>query len=117
MREGEGQLDPEQRNPEIGKIPEQDRARAGVGKIPEFWGKDGEAPAEIGRELIATNEAVAEIFWGRAADFAESAAAQGLSRELGPFLKKFSELNDRTFASGRLRAARIRVAEKLPPAS
>jgi len=102
---------------ETRKTPEQDRSKEEGEKIPESWEKLGEIPAEVGREISSVKETAAESFWGRAADFADAAASQGLSRELGAFLKKFSELNDQTLASARLRSARERVAAGLRPAA
>jgi len=117
MREGEKQFDPEQENMETKRTPEQDRSGKETGKVPESWEKFGEVPAEVSRELSSAKETLAESFWGRPADFAESAAKQGLGQELGAFLKKFSELNDEALASARLRSARERVVQKLPPAA
>ena len=102
---------------ETKKTPEQDQFRPETEKIPESWEKAGEIPAEVGREVSSAKETLAESYWGRTADFAESAAVRGLGQELGPFLKKFSELNDQALASARLRSARERVAEKLRPAA
>jgi len=116
MREDEYRPAAEEENMETKKAPEGEPAARESEGVPETWEKFGEVPAEVGREVRAAKETLAEQFWGGAAGFAENAASGGLAKELGPFLKRFAELGDREIAGDKLRASRDRVARGLEAA-